>query len=78
MDKNDPLKAIYVNASKRIMNSLIDSYLTKDDPKANGLLFHAVYSKPANLGVDEMNIWGCYFYMEALHRMLDPEWKLYW
>lgn len=78
MDENDPLRAIYVNASKRIMNSLIDSYLTKDDPKANGLLFHAVYSKPGKLGIDEMNIWGCYFYMEALHRMLDPEWKLYW
>jgi unsaturated chondroitin disaccharide hydrolase len=78
MDANDPLREIYVNACNRMMSSLIDGYLTKDDPKANGLLFHAVYSKPANLGVDEMNIWGCYFYMEALHRMLDPEWKLYW
>ena len=78
MDKDDPLREIYVNACKRMMNSLIDGYLTKDDPNANGLLFHAVYSKPRNLGVDEMNIWGCYFYMEALHRMLDPEWELYW
>ncbi len=78
MDENDPLRAIYFNACKRMMNSLIDGYLTKDDPKANGLLFHATYSKPAKLGVDEMNIWGCYFFMEALHRMLDPEWELYW
>lgn len=78
MDKDDPLREIYVNASKRIMNSLIDNYLTKDVPEANGLLLHAVYSKPINLAVDEMNIWGCYFYMEALHRMLDPEWELYW
>ena len=78
MDENDPLRKIYVNACNRMMNSLIDSYLTKDDPKANGLLFHATYSKPAKLGVDEMNIWGCYFFMEALHRMLSPDWKLYW
>ena len=78
MDKDDPLRDIYVNACNRMMDSLIDGYLTKDDEKANGLLFHATYSKPARLGVDEMNIWGCYFYMEALHRMLDPEWKLYW
>ena len=78
MDESDPLRETYVNACKRIMNSLIDNYLTKDDPNANGLLKHAVYSKPINLGVDEMNIWGCYFYMEAFHRMLDPEWKLYW
>ena len=78
MDESDPLREIYVNACNRMMSSLIDGYLTKDDPKANGLLFHAVYSKPINLGVDEMNIWGCYFFMEALHRMLDPDWKLYW
>ena len=78
MDDTDPLKAIYVNASKRIINSLIDNYLTKDIPESNGLLLHAVYSIPHNVGVDEMNTWGCYFYMEALHRMLDPEWRLYW
>ncbi len=78
MDKNDPLYSIYTNAVKRIMNSLIDNYLSKDIPEANGLLLHATYSKPHNGGVDEMNIWCCYFYMEALHRMLDPEWKLYW
>ena len=78
MDESDPLRAVYINATKRIMNELIDNYLTKDVPHANGLLLHATYSKPGNNGVDEMNIWGDYFYMEALHRMLDPEWELYW
>ncbi|MBP3308326.1 MAG: glycoside hydrolase family 88 protein [Clostridia bacterium] len=78
MDECDPLKKIYINATKIIMNSLIDNYLTKDVPEANGLLLHATYGKPQKNGVDEMNIWGDYFYMEALHRMLDPDWKLYW
>ena len=78
LPETDPDREIYKNAAKRIMNSLIDGYLTKDVPQANGLLLHAVYSKPRNNGVDEMNIWGCYFYMEALHRMLDPDWELYW
>jgi unsaturated chondroitin disaccharide hydrolase len=78
LDDSDPMKRIYENASARIMNSLIDNYLTKDVPESNGLLLHATYSKPANRAVDEMNIWGDYFYMEALHRMLDPDWKLYW
>ena len=78
MDESDPLRKIYVNACNRMMNSLIDNYLTKDILEANGLLLHAVYSKPGNLGVDEMNIWGDYFYMEALHRMLNPDWRLYW
>ncbi len=78
MSEDDPLREVYVSACNRIMNSLIDNYTTKDIPEANGLLTHATYSKPDNSGVDEMNIWGDYFYMEALHRMLDPEWELYW
>lgn len=78
MEENDPQRRVYVNACNRIMNSLIDNYTTKDVPEANGLLLHGTYSKPGNVGIDEMNIWGDYFYMEALHRMLDPEWDLYW
>ena len=78
MDENDPQRRVFVNACNRIMNSLIDSYTTKNIPEANGLLLHGTYSKPHNNGVDEMTIWGDYFYMEALHRMLDPEWELYW
>ena len=69
---------VMINEHNAVQYSLIDNYLTKDIPESNGLLIHAVYSKPGKVGVDEMNIWGCYFYMEALHRMLDPEWKLYW
>ena len=85
MDENVPLVVpelnagdINIEAAKNIMNSLIDNYTTKDVPEANGLLLHGTYSKPGGNGVDEMTIWGDYFYMEALHRMLDPEWALYW
>ena len=78
LDDSDPYKEIYINAAKRIMNSLIDNYTTKDVPEANGLLLHGTYSKPGGNGVDEMTIWGDYFYMEALHRMLDADWELYW
>ncbi len=78
LDRDDPRFALYRNASARIMNSLIDHYLTKDIPESNGLLLHATYSKPHNNGVDEMNIWGDYFYMEALHRLVNPDWNLYW
>ena len=78
MDEDDPERRLYVNACNRIMDSLIDYYTTKDVPEANGLLLHGTYSRPGNHGVDEMTNWGDYFYMEALHRMLDPDWKLYW
>ena len=78
MDKSEELYSIYKNAVNRIMNSLIDNYLTKDIPECNGLLLHATYAKPQGIGIDEMNIWGDYFYMEALHRLLNPDWNLYW
>ena len=77
MPDTDETKEIYENAVKLIMDSLFENYSTKDCPKSNGLLLHAVYSKPANIGVDECNIWGCYFYMEALTR-IAKDWKLYW
>ncbi len=70
-------KEIFKNAIDLSMNSLFENYSTKDIPEANGLLIHAVYSKPDKVGIDEMNIWGCYFYLEALRR-LKGEWKLYW
>ncbi|MBR5505441.1 MAG: glycoside hydrolase family 88 protein, partial [Clostridia bacterium] len=71
-------KKLYWETAEKIMNSLIDSYTTKDDPKSNGLLKHATYYYAGNLGIDECNIWGDYFYMEALMRFLNPDWKKYW
>ena len=78
LDDSDPMKQTIKTACVNIMNSLIDNYTTRDVPEANGLLLHGTYTKPGNQGVDEMTIWGDYFYMEALHRMFDPDWELYW
>ncbi len=78
MDKDDPLREIYLNATHRMMDVIIDKHIPEDHPESNGLLMDQVYSIPHKIGVSEHNIWGDYFYMEALHRMLDPEWTLYW
>ncbi len=78
LDEDDPLREKFMSGAKRMLNSLIDNYTTKDLPDANGLLIHATYNRNSNTGVDEMNIWGDYFYMEALHRMLDADWVMYW
>ncbi len=78
MDESDPLRQTYVEACKNIMSSLIDNYTTRSTPAANGILLHGTYSKPSGSGVDEMLIWGDYFFMEALHRMLCSDWNLYW
>ncbi len=75
--KNDQLKAVYEGVVDKMMYSLYQNYSTKDSPESNGLLLHAVYNRPENFGVDECNIWGCYYYMEALVRMLKGV-KGYW
>lgn len=75
--------ARYRKVAGRIMKSLYDNYAVKDFETSNGLVLHATYSKrsPYNTcnpgGVDECNIWGDYFYMEALTRM-SRDWELYW
>ena len=48
-----------------------------------GVLLHGVYCKASpyntvtDYGVDEANLWGDYFYMEALTRR-TRNWRTYW
>lgn len=70
-------KQTYENAAIKILKSLTDNYTSKNCPESNGILLHAVYGKPFNSGVDECNIWGDYYYFEALARA-SKDWKLYW
>jgi len=74
---NDEYTPFYKNAAGAIIRSLANNYSTKNTPESNGILLHAVYSIPHNGGVDECNIWGDYYYMEALMRVYT-DWKLYW
>ncbi len=73
----------YRSIAKRIMKSLTDSYAVKEKEKSNGLVLHSTYSNKSpfntcnHYGVDECNLWGDYFYVEALTR-LTTEWEMYW
>lgn len=75
--------AYYTSIASKLIKSLYTNYAVKDVSKSNGLVLHSTYSNhsPYNTcdhkGVDECNIWGDYFYMEALTRLLK-DWKLYW
>jgi len=46
-------------------------------PSSNALLLHGVYSKPHGNGIDEANLWGDYFYLEALARVTRG-WRCHW
>ncbi|HIX30314.1 MAG TPA: glycoside hydrolase family 88 protein [Candidatus Blautia stercoravium] len=73
----------YKEKAEEILESLIDFYAVRPHSAANGLLLHGVYAKSspynsvADRGVDECNLWGDYFYLEALVKNLQ-EWKSYW
>ena len=74
--------ALYTQLAKRLMKPLVD--LCSASPlESNGQLLHGVYGRktPYNdcidHGIDECNLWGDYYYMEALTR-LSTDWKPYW
>ncbi|AFC28950.1 glycosyl hydrolase family 88 [Paenibacillus mucilaginosus 3016] len=73
----DDNRRLYENAAMHMIHSLASNYTTADHPESNGILLHAVYAKPHNKGIDECNIWGDYFYFEALVRLVK-NWELYW
>lgn len=68
-------KIAQVLLKKLISFNRFDEYVNKD---SDGILRHGVYAFSENKGVDECNLWGDYFYMEALYRFLNPHWKGYW
>ncbi|WP_347962835.1 glycoside hydrolase family 88 protein [Lactococcus formosensis] len=43
-----------------------------------GLLQHGVYAFAEGKGIDEPNLWGDYFYFEALMRLANDKWNRYW
>jgi unsaturated chondroitin disaccharide hydrolase len=73
----DEHRAHYEEMALRIIQSLTDNYLARDDEPCEGLLKHSVYHMASGKGVDECCSWGDYFYLEALARVRQV-WSLYW
>ncbi len=67
----DSLKAhLYWSTGVQILRALCEKQLAKGDPKWEGILKGGVYHVHKGLGVDESVIWGEYFFVEALERVL--------
>lgn len=73
----DADKEVYKYAMHRILRSLTENYTEEAVREGAPILLHGVYSWHSGKGVDEGNIWGDYFYMEALLRFYK-DWNLYW
>ena len=76
MNKYFPNKK-YVDIAMKMLESLSSNYNISEDKKTNAILSDALYSKPHGHKA-EANIWGDYFYMEALMRVINPDWEVYW
>jgi unsaturated chondroitin disaccharide hydrolase len=61
----------YRNATLTILNSLCtDRYMAWVTPDWQGVLKHGVYHFHKKLGVDESVMWGEFFFLEALDKVL--------
>lgn len=73
----------YTGIARRLVKALYDTCAAKSEDQSDGLLLHGVYGKktPYNdcrsHGIDECNLWGDYYYLEALVR-LKYNWNPYW
>jgi unsaturated chondroitin disaccharide hydrolase len=62
----------YRNAALMILDTLCtDQYLAWNTPGWEGVLMHGVYHFHKNLGVDESVMWGDYFFLEAVTKVLQ-------
>lgn len=77
LPETNEFKHIYNLASHGILRSLINKYTYVDGDGVNPLLTEGVYSWQHGSGVEEGNLWGDYFYLEALLRFYK-DWEMYW
>ncbi len=64
--------ADYRRTALEMLDALVEpEYLAVDTPGWEGILKHAVYHTGKNLGVDESVMWGDFFFVEALTKVLQ-------
>lgn len=59
----------YKEMAYRILGALSKNYLT--DNSSQGILLHGCFNKPNNIAIDSGLVWGDYYYMEALIKLLE-------
>jgi unsaturated chondroitin disaccharide hydrolase len=61
----------YEQAALQMLDALVQpEYLASETPGWEGILKHGVYHTKKNLGVDESVMWGEYFFVEALTKVV--------
>jgi unsaturated chondroitin disaccharide hydrolase len=70
--------ARYREAARGVVRALWACCATRGAETSNALMLHGTQNKNSGAGVDEGNLFGDYFYLEALTRLRDPSWIPYW
>ncbi|CCI84519.1 glucuronyl hydrolase [Lactobacillus pasteurii DSM 23907 = CRBIP 24.76] len=79
LNPDSELFPIYEKAQSVMLHNLVESYTDEKTQGITALLNHGVYSWHSGHGVDEGNLWGDYFYLEALTRFKqNNNWNMYW
>lgn len=65
-------------ALARRMVSVLGDHCTSRGTEDEGILLHGVYAYAEGKGIDQANLWGDYYYMEALYRLKSPDWETFW
>lgn len=71
LPETDEDKEVYKYAMHTILRSLIENYANHSHKPGEALLLHGVYSWHSGKGIDVGNIWGDYYYVEALVRFFE-------
>lgn len=61
-----------------IVQTLVQCCAPNPANHSDALLLHGTQNRNTQTGVDEANLWGDYFYLEALTRLSHPAWTPYW
>jgi len=70
-------KRLHLNAANLMLDSLMKNYANDKLEEGGCVLKHGVYSWHSKKGFDEGNIWGDYYYFEALIRYIK-DFRPYW
>ncbi len=73
-----PQKEIFINARDAMMKALIEKCANRSAPDVDGLIVHVTGALPQGHAIDAIAVYGDYFYLEALMRYKNPDWKKYW
>lgn len=71
---SDPQRSAYEHGITKIMLNLHEHYFAHYE---DGILLAGVYNYGRNMGINVPNLWGDYFYFEALIRLFRT-WAPYW